>query len=535
MKRRWNGWGDENTDYPLPPDALRFLNTQLGPGTVLENATLKSVVSQVPASRIPDCRDIDINAETRVRYARGQSFPDWLAMRSGQFEVFPDGVAFPKTGEEIQDLLQRALAHDWIVIPYGGGTSVAGHITPVRSRKPILTISLEKMSGLVSIDTESQIATFGPGTRGPDVESALKKFGYLLGHFPQSYELSTLGGWVATRSSGQQSRRYGRIENLFAGGTVQTPSGPLNIPVFPASAAGPDFREIVLGSEGRIGLISEVKVRVSRCPEHESFHVAFAPSFLDAVKIARTAAQENLNVSMLRVSNEIETATHLALAGKQSSLIWLRRLMRLKGIGETPAMITFGVTGEKLQCRTTLRRMKALFRSYKVINFGPSFGRVWAHSRFRSPYLRHSLWDAGYGIDTFETAFNWGELPDVVDELESTTRVAAQGHPIHVFTHLSHIYPQGASVYVSYVFPNGSSYQETRLLWSQIKGAVSEAIVSRGGTISHQHGVGRDHAPYLVAEKSQMGLAALTALTKSFDQKEILNPGILLPDGGSHE
>ena len=144
MKRRWNGWGDENTDYPLPPDALRFLNTQLGPGTVLENATLESVVSQVPASRIPDCRDIDINAETRVRYARGQSFPDWLAMRSGQFEVFPDEVAFPKTGEDVQDLLQRALAHDWIVIPYGGGTSVAGHITPVKSMKPILTISLEK-------------------------------------------------------------------------------------------------------------------------------------------------------------------------------------------------------------------------------------------------------------------------------------------------------------------------------------------------------------------------------------------------------
>ncbi|HEX5841868.1 MAG TPA: FAD-binding oxidoreductase, partial [Pseudomonas sp.] len=262
--RRWNGWGDEATVVELPAHGEAFLAELVGSGQVLADASLEQVLAQVPASRLQAHPLICLNAEDRVRHARGQSLPDWLAMRSGDFGVFPDGVAYPESAAQIRELLAWASQQDLIVIPYGGGTSVAGHINPQAGSKPVLTLSLERMGKLLEIDHDSLIATFGPGATGPQVESQLRAQGYTLGHFPQSWELSTLGGWVASRSSGQQSLRYGRIEQLFAGGKVETFAGTLEIPTFPASAAGPDLREILMGSEGRFGIISEVKVRITR-------------------------------------------------------------------------------------------------------------------------------------------------------------------------------------------------------------------------------------------------------------------------------
>lgn len=277
--RRWNGWGDSANHYPLKASGLTFLQSRLGTATPLPDAEMETVVQAVPASRMPDHPLIRTDAETRIRHARGQSLPDWLAMRSGDFGRFPDGVAMPTKSAEVKRLLVWAQDNDVLVIPYGGGTSVAGHINPPASDKPVLTLSLAGMNKLLHLDKESQIATFGAGTPGPEVESQLREQGYMLGHFPQSWELSTVGGWVASRSSGQQSMRYGRIEQMFAGGRIETPRGTLDIPTIPASSAGPDLREIIMGSEGRMGVISEVKVRVTPLPETETFQVAFAPDW----------------------------------------------------------------------------------------------------------------------------------------------------------------------------------------------------------------------------------------------------------------
>lgn len=529
--RRWNGWGDETHDYPLRSAGLAFLRQKLGDGRRLPDISQEEVLAKVPATRLPAHPLVDTSAEIRLRHARGQSLPDWLAMRSGAFGTFPDGVALPETSEQVRELLDWARDQNLVVIVYGGGTSVAGHINPPVSSRPILTLSLARMNRLLSLDRESQLAVFGAGTAGPDVESQLREQGYVLGHFPQSWELSTVGGWVASRSSGQQSMRYGRIEQMFAGGRVETLRGTMTLPGVPASSAGPDLREVVMGSEGRLGVITEVKVRVTPLPAHESFHVAFVPDWQAAVNLLRRVAQARVPASMLRASNAEETRTHLLLAGHERLVAALERFLSFRGCGDGRSMITFGITGDRRTTRQTLAEMKRHLRQSGGVYTGTLLGKRWEHARFRSPYLRHGLWEHGYAVDTLETCADWRRVPALVDSIESALREhAGTDEKVHVFTHLSHVYPQGSSIYTTYIFRCSASYEETLARWRQMKQAASDALVAGGGTISHQHGVGRDHAPWLVHEKGAAGMALLGTLMDHFDPQHLLNPGCLLGD-----
>lgn len=528
--RKWNSWGDESVSFPATPEARKYLGEVLGAATPLPDATLAQVVAQVPASRLPAHPLVDTSAEVRVRHARGQSLPDWLAMRSGRFEHFPDGVAFPETSAQVAELLRWAEAQDVIVIPYGGGTSVAGHINPLPGRKPVLTLSLAKMSQLLHLDRESQLATFGAGANGPQVEEQLRPLGYVLGHFPQSWELSTIGGWVVTRSSGQQSMRYGRIEQLFAGGRIETPRGTLDIPTFPASSAGPDLREILMGSEGRFGVVTEVKARVTPLPECEEFRVFFFPSWTVAVDAVRSIVQQKLPLSMMRLSNAQETRTHLILAGHARQVALLERYLALRGVGEGKCMMTIGFTGSKELVAFSKREMGKSVKAFGGVGTGNLLGKRWVANRFKAVYLRESLWTLGYAIDTLETAVDWARVPAAVDNIEGALRAAVPEEKALVFTHLSHLYPQGSSIYTTYAFRAGRSYEETLERWQRYKQAASEAVVRSGGTISHQHGVGRDHAPYLPAEKGKLGMEVLQTLARHFDEGGRMNPGKLLLD-----
>ena len=532
--RRWNGWGDESNNMALPLSAEQFLQTTLATTsdniTPLTDITLAKVMAKVPASRLPAHPLISTDKEQRVRHAKGQSLPDWLAMRSGNIEVFPDGVAFPESKQDIRTLLVYAQQHQIQLIPYGGGTSVAGHINPKASEKPILTVDLSRMNQLIHLDQQSQIATFAAGTSGPMVEAQLRAKGYTLGHFPQSFELSTIGGWVASRSSGQQSLRYGRIEQLFAGGVLETFAGSFVLPTFPASSAGPDFRELVLGSEGRFGIISEVKVRVSKLPEKEQFLVYFFPDWQLATQFCQQAVQARISLSMLRVSNALETQTQLKLAGHKTAILWLERYLSWRGAKTQKCMLTLGITGSAQQVRASKKQLAPLLKKYQAVATGTKLGNRWAENRFKFPYLREALWQKGVVVDTLETATDWHNVDRLLTKVENTLTQTLAHKKVHAFTHLSHVYGQGCSLYTTYLFTVDETYQSTLNNWQRLKKAASQIIVNNGGTISHQHGVGKDHAPYLSVEKGEQGMQLLTTLCHHFDQQQLLNPSTLIDD-----
>jgi alkyldihydroxyacetonephosphate synthase len=507
-----------------------FLQERLGSGARTHDVTLRQACDQLAPTRLPWHRLVDISPPVRLANALGQSLPDWLRMRHGRIDSAPDGVAFPESGDEVRELLDFAAANGAIVIPCGGATSVAGHLTVPAGGAPVLTINMTRMRAMLNLDTEAHLATFEAGVLGPDLEAQLRAHGYTLGHFPQSFEYSTLGGWVVTRSSGQQSLRYGRIEQLFAGGRVESPVGRLDLHTVPASAAGTDLREMVLGSEGRLGILTEAAVRITRLPEYEAFHAVFFPDWETAVLATRGIAQARLPLSMLRLSNGLETTTMLTLAGHRQLIGALETYLRWRGCGAGKCMLMIGVSGARTSARSALAGALALARRGRGVHVGRTMGDKWKQNRFRNVYLRNTAWQHGYAIDTVETAVDWPGVTGMMHAVEqaATDALAARGERVHAYTHLSHMYAQGASVYSTFVYRLSGSYEGDLARWAALKGAVSRAIVANGGTISHQHGVGADHAPYLEAEKGPLGIGAMQALFRHFDPERRMNPGKLV-------
>lgn len=532
--KRWNGWGDEATDYPLTESATGYLTEQIGEGKHIEDTELENILPRLPEPRLQVHRLVTTEPVERLRHARGQSLPDWVALRSGRIETFPDGVAYPVSDEDVRDLLDFTKANGAHLIPYGGGTSVVGHINPLPGDDPVLTLDLSRMNQLIDLDQTSRLATFGAGIAGPDLERQLKKQGYTLGHFPQSFEYSTLGGWIATRSNGQQSHFYGRIEDLFAGGHLETPIDALDLPPHPASAAGPDLRQIVLGSEGRLGVITRATVRVRPAPEAEIFNATFFRDWASGVEAVRRIAQSGLQVTMVRLNDALETRTTLALSGKDRLIRLADATLRLLSYKEERCLLLLGFVREHrsdYMAEMDVMAARDFVRSYHGLPTGTPIGEMWRKTRYKTPYLRNTLWERGYALDTLETALPWADVTATAEVIKASLRngLAENGERVLAFAHISSVYNTGASLYVTFLFRRATDPQETLRRWQSLKQVASQEIVKRGGTISHQHGVGLDHAPYLMAEKGIVGVQMLEAVRAKLDPDGLLNPGKMLP------
>jgi alkyldihydroxyacetonephosphate synthase len=528
--KRIQGWGNKDTDYPVPDSAKQYLNQVVGAPLQLMNVPVEDLIKKVPKSRLPDHPLISTNPEDRLRHARGQSLNDWVDMYDGLVNTFPDGVAYPDGDEDVRELLRFAEIHQINLIPYGGGSSVVGHLTPQDEGPAAISVDLRRMNQLLELNESNHEATFGAGVRGPDLEAQLEKHGYILGHFPQSWEYSTLGGWIVTRSVGQQSYHYGRIEPLFVTGHLEAPAGPLDSLRVPKSAAGPDLRHLLLGSEARLGILTRATMRIRRLPEAEHFYAAFFPNFAIGAEAVRQIAQAELPLSMVRLSDPLETETTFQLSGEEKLVNLAKRGLTLFGQGEDRCMLIYGLTGNQASTRLADRQLAHIVRAHQGMMMKYYLGEAWMKKRFLTPYLRNTLWELGYALDTLETALPWDKLQEGRQAILKVIRegLTDENEVVLVFSHISHIYINGGSMYVTYLFRRAEDPHQTLSRWQKLKTAASKQIAALGGTITHQHGIGLDHKLYLAQEKGSLGTEIIRNVIRTTDPHQVMNRGKLI-------
>jgi alkyldihydroxyacetonephosphate synthase len=532
---RWWGWGDAAHASAPPEHALGWLRERIGgvggerrPPVALDDVRLRPaelpdglrdrLVGLVGADGVCDDRG------ARVVHAAGKSYPDLVRQRSGDAEQAPDAVVLPADAAAVAGVLRACVDTGVAVVPFGGGTSVVGGVEPLRDGfGAVIALDLARLDGLHSLDERSQTAVVAAGTRGPVLEAALGRIGLTLGHFPQSFEFVTVGGCAATRSAGQASTGYGRMDDLVVGLRCVAPAGDLDLAARPPSAAGPDLRELVVGSEGTLGVLTSVALRVRPRPEVTRYEGFVLPSLAAGVEALRALAQQGLAPDVTRLSDETETEMSFALAGDGGLKGRLARgYLRFNDV-EHGCLAIAGWEGDAERVRTRREEAAAVLGRSGAVALGQAPGRAWARGRFAAPYLRDDLLDRGVMVETLETAGQWSGLLD----LHAAVRGALSEHAPLVACHVSHVYPTGASLYFTFL----AAQQPGRELeqWREAKAAASDAIVAAGGTITHHHAVGRDHAPWMRAEVGDSGLAVLRAVKAELDPTGILNPGKLLP------
>jgi len=549
---RWNGWGwAAHTDRLAEQEEVwNWLAGELGMPALLATParSLESVTLAPSRLTVEDrARFIEILGADRVRdsqferafHARGRSYHDLLYLRSGDLSAAPDAVLYPRSAEEVAASLSAASDGRIAVVPYGGGTSVVGGVTGAKGAlKSVVSIDMALMDRVIDIDAQSMTATVEAGIYGPALEKALQARGFTLGHHPQSFEFSTIGGWIAHRGAGQGSNRYGRAEDWLVGTKVVTPRGILRTGGFPASATGPRLNDLILGSEGVFGIISEATVRLHPQPTASNYYGYLFKDFASGIAAIRDAARDEIAVTMLRLSDPAETRFYRAFGslGKRPALRdrFAQFYLANRGFDEKACAMIAGFEGATTAVVDERLQFDVLAKKHGALALGEGQGKRWKEGRFHGPYLRDPMMDRGVGVDTLETATSWSNLQrlyvGVRDALDGAIRETAPRAGAHgiVSCHISHSYPDGASLYFTYIFPRALESELPQ--WRTIKKAASDAIVANGGTISHHHGIGEDHLPWMLAEKGSLGVDVLRAVKMALDPKGILNPGKLIPE-----
>jgi alkyldihydroxyacetonephosphate synthase len=537
---RWWGWGDPEHPQSLPAHALKFLRETVGiaarprPPVALGQVQLDpSALSEQAASAlrgIVGAEGVRDDHGERVVHAAGKGYPDLVRLRVGRPEGAPDAVIWPSDREQVRAVLEQCARSSVAVVPWGGGTSVVGGVAPLRGEHAaVVALDMGRMGQVLELDRQSRIVTVQAGIRAVALERALAGDGFTLGHFPQSYEYVSLGGCAATRSAGQASSGYGRIEQLVLGLRFTSPAGAFDLAPVPASAAGPELRRLLVGSEGTLGVIDELALRVRPAPRERVYEGVFFTDFAAGVEALRGLAQQRASPDVARLSDEAETRMSLALAGVGGVKGRLgRAYLGLRGYSEG-CLAILGFEGEAEEVTARRKRALELVRRGGGLLVGRSPGEAWLKSRFSAPYLRDELLTQGVMVETLETATRWSNVRPLHRAVGAAIAGALDsgGTPGLVMCHVSHLYETGASLYFTFLARQREGAELEQ--WRTVKRAASQAIVDGGGTITHHHAVGRDHAPWLQDEIGREGVAALRALKAELDPAGIMNPGKLLP------
>jgi len=528
---RWWGWGEDGHAGAVSERALAYLEGELGAldaptGAVALDAVRLSEPALPAAVRERFGEILRDDRAARVLHARGKSYPDLVRQRAGDCTDAPDAVLTPRSHDEVRAVLEACAGAGVAVVPFGGGTSVVGGLEPLRDGfDALISLDLGALDGLESLDERSQLAVVGGGIRAVELDAQLAERGFTLGHYPQSYEYVTIGGCAATRSAGQASTGYGRIDELVVGARLAAPSGDLDLRAQPASAAGPELRRLVIGSEGVLGAITSVALRVRPVPELTRYEGWMFAGFGAGAEALRRLEQGGAAPDVARLSDEAETGLGVGLTGLRGlRASALAAYLRARGVA-AGALAIVGWAGPEEAVRARREAAVEALRDAGGVALGQPAGKAWVRSRFQGPYLRDELMNRGVMVETLESATTWGQLFTLYRAVGDVLREHA---PI-VACHISHLYPTGASLY--FTFMARARRGEELEQWAAVKTAACEAIVAAGATITHHHAVGHDHAPYVGAEVGTTGVAALRALKAELDPAGIMNPGKLLPPG----
>ena len=541
---RWWGWGDPAQPPALGTRALAYLREQIGIGDRPRPPVALSRVG-LPPSRLGEgqldrLRAIvgsdGVSAEhpIRVLHAAGKGYPDLVRMRAGAPDGAPDAVVFPRSHEQVVELLRACASASLAVVPFGGGTSVVGGVAPLGGEHAaVVSLDTRRMADVLDLDTRSRTVTVQGGLRAPALEGQLAGHGFTLGHYPQSFEYVSLGGCAATRSAGQASTGYGAIDKMVVGLRLAAPTDEIRLAPVPATAAGPGLRQLVVGSEGTLGVLTEVSLRVRPAPSAGVYEGMFFSSFAEGVEALRRLAGEHQSLpDVVRLSDERETGLSLMLA-EQGALkgALTRAYMGARGVAGG-CLAILGFEGSEYEVAARRARAKELLRGYGGRPAGSSPGHAWLRGRFAGPYLRDDLLGHGVMAETLETAAQWSQLLEVYDAvaIAISTALSAQGTPGLVMCHLSHVYETGASLYYTLLARQREGQEIAQ--WQAVKQAAGDAIRDSGATITHHHAVGRDHARWLPGEVSSGGVAVLKAAKEELDPTGIMNPGKLLDGRG---
>jgi alkyldihydroxyacetonephosphate synthase len=555
---RWWGWGTVDRGYSLEdrPAFWPALHEWLGlsdkaieseiPPVSLEEISLRPSRLDDPVlaslHKLVGERAVRIDKLARVAHAYGQSYCDLVRVRAGCIPHPPDAVAYPVDQRQICSLLSWAVERDVIIIPFGGGSSVLGGLEPPGDDRPVITLDLANLDRVLDVNPVSRAARIQAGATGPQIESQLNAQGFTLGHFPQSFEFSTLGGWIATRSAGQSSSGYGKVEDMTLAVRMVTPAGVIETKDAPSAAAGPSLLQLLIGSEGAYGVITEAGMRIHPLPAVQDCRGILFLGLEDGIVASRDLVQDtDLHPSVVHLSDAAETAAYAVLNHKHQGLRGLaggllERYLKVQGYNlfSGGALLLLGFEGAGEWVGGQWDRALEICNDHHGRLLGRAAGQAWMRDRYAQPYLRDALLNHGIMVDTLETAATWSNLTHLYEATVTAMRgviSVTNGGSGYVMTHICHANAYGASLCLTFLVrqvgdPDPMVKQEQ---WLAVKQATTDAILAAGGTLTHHHGIGRDHAPWLKEEVGPLGVKTLAALKRTFDPSDIMNPGVLLP------
>lgn len=517
-------WGEGGHGIPL---SLQEFFDDLGMGEVEPRPAVDLAGVPVRAGRIPveelaglDCGH-EVDDLVRLRCSGGFSFLDLCKRRWPDRELpVVDVVLLPRDHAQVRQILDLAAAKQWSVVPFGGGTSVVDGVDV--TDRPTIGVAFWEMNAVLQLDAESAEVRVQAGITGPELERWLEARGLTWGHIPQSWERATVGGYAVTRSAGQTSTGFGRADATVTKLKIATPRGDFELGRAPGTAAGPDLREVFLGSEGTLGIVTEVGMRVRPLPEKRVYEGLLFPDFAAGKEAFRRLAQDRVPADAMRLSDADESAVNLAMSGmagfKKKAFERYTEMRKVAG----GCLAIVGWEGPADMVKARRAHAHKVFGEFGGVGLGAGVGRSWEKNRFAAPYLRDDLLDAGYLVETLETANEWSQLDATYQAVRDSLR-ATLG-PALIGTHLSHIYPTGASLYFTVIT---ALADDPVAQWGAAKRAACEALVATDATITHHHSVGRDHAPWLPAEIGESGMDLLRAIKTHLDPDGLLNPGVL--------